>query len=286
MVGEKTLTDFLTELEIDGKSENTIRSYQNTIHQFLNFTGPESIEESNCCEIIQKYKIHLKRDKKYKNSSLRTSTTIIKRYLEYTGHNCQNVTLPKLGKQLPKYLSEEDIRKLLSAPEGLYEIRDKSILRLLYASGLRVSELTGLNKDDILFDEGILKVNNGKGSKDRQVYFDQGTGQLLKKMIYKRSRKGRVNKSPALFTNRYGNRLSTRSVQKMVKSAGYSAGIKQKVTPHILRHSFAAHYLTKSNDIKAVQQLLGHESLNTTQIYTEISNNDLKKRYNEVKLIN
>ena len=284
MITKNHLEDYLTRLEIDGRSENTLKNYRFHLEPFIKYTEKKPLNSENCKEILEKYKLKLKRERNYNNNSLRTATIIIKVFLINQGYDCHKVRVPKIGRKLPKYLSKDEIKKLLQAPSGVYKIRDKALLSLLYSSGLRVSELTNLNKQDVDFNDGTIKVNDGKGNRDRVTYTDPKTLKLLQDMIYKRTRKGREDKSPALFTTRSGSRLSTRSVQRIVKQSSKEAGLQdKKVTPHILRHSFAVHLLDKGLNIKEVQQLLGHESLLTTEIYTELSDQDLKKRYHDIQ---
>ena len=286
LITKQNIENYLTRLEIDGRSQNTTRNYRFHLESFLKYTQDNPLTPNNCKELLEKYKLHLKQDKNYSNSSLKTATVIIKIFLLDQGLDCKGVRVPKTNKKLPKYLSTDDIKRLLDAPCDIYGTRDKAVLSLLYSSGLRVSELSGLNKDDVDFDEGMIKVNDGKGGRDRITYTNPKTLQLIKDMIYKRTRKGREDKSPALFISRTGGRLSTRSVQRIVKKASETAGLHDKnITPHILRHSFAVHLLQRGLNLKEVQQLLGHESLSTTAIYTELSDQDLKKRYQDIQLL-
>jgi len=285
MIKNKDLEDYLTRLEIDGRSPSTLKTYRAFIEPFISYTREHPLTPENCRELLEEYKLHLKRDHYYKNESLKTATTVIKIFLLEEGYPCHDVRIPKTGKRLPKYLSRDEVKKLLEAPSGVYHLRDQAILNLLYTSGLRVSELVALDKEDVDFNEGTVKVNDGKGARDRVTYTTPKTLQLLKDMIYKRTRKGRQDKGPALFTTRTGDRISTRSIQRIVRKASQEAGLDKRVTPHILRHSFAVHLLEGGLNIKEVQQLLGHESLSTTMIYTELSDTDLKRRYQEIKLI-
>jgi integrase/recombinase XerD len=283
MITREDLEDYLTRLEVLGRSPVTIKNYRVLLEPFIRYTREHGLSPDNCKELLEKYQLHLKRDHQYNNGSLKTATTTIKLFLIKLGYPCHDVELPKTGKRHPKYLSREEMDKLLEAPSSIYQARDKAILRLLYTSGLRVSELTSLNKEDVDFQEGTVTVRDGKGGRDRVTFTTTGTLQLLKDMIYKRTRKGREDKGPALFTNRYGNRLTPRSIQRIVKEASREAGITKEVTPHILRHTFAVHSLNEDFNIKEIQQLLGHSSLSSTQIYTEISPRDIQKRYKQLK---
>ena len=283
MIRDEDLEDYLTRLEVLGRSQVTIKNYRAFLEPFIRYTRDHDLTPENCRELIEAYQLHLKRDHYYNNESLKTATTVIKLFLTKLGYPCQGVELPKTRKRLPKYLSRDEVEKLLQAPGGVYETRDRAVLRLLYTSGLRVSELVALNIEDVDFNEGTVKVNDGKGGRDRVTYTDRETLQLLKDMIYKRTRKGREDKGPALFTTRSGDRISTRSIQRIVKKTSQEAGLEKRVTPHIIRHSFAANSLEEGFNIKEIQQLLGHSSLSSTEIYTQIKPKDLEKKYKKLK---
>ena len=179
---------------------------------------------------------------------------------------------PKLGRPLPKALSESQIEALLNAPDLATPrgLRDRAILEVLYGGGLRISELTALNVPDVDLDEGQAIVH-GKGSKERLVLF----GQPAVEAVHRYRLDGRPELAngahPALFLNRNGGRLTARSVQTMIKECALKAGIVQDVWPHLLRHSFATHLLDGGAGLRTVQDLLGHTSANTTQIYTHVS---------------
>jgi integrase/recombinase XerD len=151
------------------------------------------------------------------------------------------------------------------------------ILALLYSSGLRVSELVYLHTDNVDLRERTIRIR-GKGEKDRIVLFDDTTKSLIKEYIEKKD-----DDTPFLFVNRSGNHLTPRYIQMMIKDHAKAAGIKKRVTPHILRHSFATHLLKNGVDIRAIQQLLGHANLSTTQIYTSVDMHTLKNAYDKAK---
>ena len=188
---------------------------------------------------------------------------------------------PKLDKRLPSFLTTDEMERLLespdlSTPQGQ---RDRALLELLYASGLRVSELANLNLEQVDLDSGEIRVW-GKGAKERVVlmgkpavnalvaYLKQGRPQLVG-----------AKKNRALFLNRYGSRLIERRVQKILEKYAGMAGIGKKVHPHILRHTFATHLLDGGADLRVVQELLGHTSLASTQIYTHVSKSHARKVY-------
>ncbi|MGZ7044220.1 MAG: site-specific tyrosine recombinase/integron integrase, partial [Methanobacterium sp.] len=150
---------------------------------------------------------------------------------------------------------------------------------LLYSSGLRVSELVTLQTDYVDLQERTIRIR-GKGEKDRIVLFDDKTKVLIEEYIEKKPHEDKY-----LFVNRLGNHLTPRYIQMMIKTCAQKAGIKKKVTPHILRHSFATHLLMNGVDIRAIQQLLGHSNLSTTQIYTSVDMQTLKNVYDRAKLV-
>jgi integrase/recombinase XerC len=193
----------------------------------------------------------------------------------------KNLLTPKLPKKLPNFLYPEELRSLLDAqdlkdPRGR---RDRAILEVIYGTGLRVTEIIRMNINDVDFDEGEIKVL-GKGSKERIVLF----GSHARNALHKYIREGRPllladKKTPALFINRRGGRLTPRSIERMIAFYARKAGINKRVSPHTLRHSFATHLLAGGADLRMVQELLGHASLSTTQVYTHITKERLKEVY-------
>ncbi len=187
----------------------------------------------------------------------------------------------KLDKRLPEFLTIDEIKALIEAPDIKKPLgqRDRAFLELLYASGLRVSELAGLNTEQLKLDTREIKVR-GKGSKERLVLMGIPAAEALTTYI-KEGRKQLAGdrKTDALFLNRNGERLTERSVQKIVQEYASTVGIEKKVHPHMLRHTFATHLLDGGADLRVVQELLGHASLSTTQIYTHVSKKQAKKVY-------
>ncbi|MBC7090283.1 MAG: tyrosine-type recombinase/integrase, partial [Methanobacteriaceae archaeon] len=204
-------------------------------------------------------------------------TIVVKKFFEFHKmDHLKDVKTPKRAKSLPKSLNEDEVKRLIRAVDTdtrqrkFTRTRDKLILSLLYSSGLRVSEVVSLKVNDIDLKDRTIRIR-GKGNKDRIVLFDQKTKKLLKEYLHERSQE-----SEYLFLNRFGNPLTPRYIQITIKKYAIKAGIKKKVTPHILRHSFATHLLKNGVDIRAIQQLLGHSNLSTTQIYTSVDMGTLK----------
>ena len=187
----------------------------------------------------------------------------------------------KLDSRLPRFLSQNEAEKLVTSPDPSSEkrIRDKALLELIYAAGLRVSEVGGLNLDSVNLDTRELRVT-GKGSKDRVALIGQSARDALKVYLAEvRSAVGPVGTEEALFVNRYGNRLSERSIQKIVREYATRAGLGNQVHTHTLRHTFATHMLEGGADLRVVQELLGHSSPATTQIYTHITGKEARQAY-------
>ncbi|MBQ4142677.1 MAG: tyrosine recombinase XerC [Thermoguttaceae bacterium] len=189
---------------------------------------------------------------------------------------------PRSGRNLPHFLTTDDMERLLSAP-SLGEpagIRDRAILEVTYSGGLRVSELVGLNDTDVDFSEGVMVIR-GKGRKERLALLGSYAAEALKEWLRVRILAREVEEEPEwpIFTNRYGTRLTTRSVGRMLEKYLKMTGLDRRTSPHTLRHSFATHLLDRGADIRSVQELLGHKSLETTQIYTHLTTSALLDVY-------
>jgi integrase/recombinase XerC len=189
---------------------------------------------------------------------------------------------PRKSHKLPHFLSTDEVGKLLSAPQGktAMALRDRAILETLYSGGLRVSELVDLNDGDLDFAQGIVKVR-GKGRKERLAPLGSFAAKALKDWLAERTlaKTEKQGREAPVFVNRLGTRLTTRSVGRMLEKYLAQAGLDGRTSPHTLRHSFATHLLDRGADIRSVQELLGHKSLVTTQIYTHVSTNNLRLAY-------
>lgn len=287
------MEDYLVELEIRNYSLNTIKTYKSIINNFHKFLMKEKdlSDEKRVLRSFKRYIYYLKREKQVTQNYIYLVTVVLKKFFEYSGLDVLNeIKAPKRTKSLPKSLNEYEVKNLISAlddyprvdsskTKDLLRLRNKVILALLYSSGIRVSELVTLHKDQVDLQERTIRIR-GKGEKDRIVLFDEGTKYLLEDYMEKRT-----DDSEYLFINRSGKHLTPRYVQMMIKDYARVAGIKKKVTPHILRHSFATHLLKNGVDIRAIQQLLGHSNLSTTQIYTSVDMQTLKNVYDRAKLV-
>lgn len=286
------IEDYLIELEIRNYSRNTIKTYKSIVINFYQFLKSEKnlTDERRVLRAFKKYIQHLKRDKGVSQNYIYLVTVVVKKFFEFGGiHTLNEIKTPKRTKSLPKHLNEQEVEDLINAfdrdPEcytekkQLVNLRNKVILALLYSSGLRVSELVTLQTDYVDLRERTIRIR-GKGEKDRIVLFDDKTKVLIEDYVQKKAQD-----SIYLFVNRSGNHLTPRYIQMMIKTHAQKAGIKKKVTPHILRHSFATHLLKNGVDIRAIQQLLGHSNLSTTQIYTSVDMQTLKNVYDRAKLV-
>jgi integrase/recombinase XerC len=189
---------------------------------------------------------------------------------------------PRKSRKLPHFLTTDEIGKLLSAPKGesAAAIRDRAILETAYSAGLRVSELVGLNDGDLDCAAGIARIR-GKGKKERLAPIGSYAMKALKRWheVRKLSDREKKGREAPVFTNKFGTRLTTRSVARMLEKYLKETGLDQRTSPHTLRHSFATHLLDRGADIRSVQELLGHKSLVTTQIYTHVSTANLRAAY-------
>jgi integrase/recombinase XerC len=191
---------------------------------------------------------------------------------------CLGVRAPKVAKRLPHALSPDEASRLLDAEaDTVLAVRDKAMFELFYSSGLRLSELTGLAPGDVSYTDGTVRVT-GKGAKTRVVPVGKQALAALKAWLQSRARLRHVDEN-ALFVNRLGQRLRPRSVQLRLKTWALKRGVASRVHPHVLRHSFASHVLQSSGDLRAVQEMLGHASISTTQVYAHLDFQHLAKVY-------
>jgi integrase/recombinase XerD len=255
-----------TELKISKNSENTIKSYISANKKFLDFLN-KTVEEISEDDV-----------KKYLSTISDKSATSIILFLSAIKYSFSSILKkditsgikrPKKEKRIPEVLTKEEMKKFLSSIKNK---KSKLMLSLMYSCGLRVSELINLKIDDLFLEEKVGKINLGKGKKDRFFNIPQNLIKPLKKQIEKQ----RKNGQEFLFSGPKG-RLSERNIQKIVKKVAKKAGIKKQISPHTLRHSFATHLLENGIDIRKIQELLGHSSISTTEIYTHVSREELKK---------
>ena len=258
--------NFLTELAVR-RSPQTVRAYAADLHSLAAFLADRPRLTSNRLREFLRASATTPRTRARKLSSLRTFARYLLRIGELDDDPTDGLQSPYRRRSLPKALSEKQTESLLDAePATRSPLRDRALVETLYGAGLRSAETVGLDLADVDFNESTLRVR-GKGSKERIVFFGRTCAAALKDYLAGE----RQTHNSALFLNARGARLSTRSVQEIVKRWARAAGLPAEVSPHTLRHSFATHLLDHEADLKTVQQLLGHESLATTQIYTHVS---------------
>ncbi len=287
------LKEYLTTLKLERNlSGNTVSSYKNDISSLLGFlktldiTDPSRVSKKE----LNSFFSSLNKTGLSSNSAARYYSSIkgFFRYLfiqNYIKENpMEKVSSPKLKKGLPLVLSVSEVDSILSRPDAsiVLGLRDKALLELLYACGVRVSELLGLKVSDLFFNEEMIRVF-GKGSKERLVPVGRSAVKWVKEYLIKsRTMLEKKHKSENfLFLNKRGTKLSRMGIWKIVDRYVKDAGIKKEVHPHTFRHSFATHLLEGGADLRAVQEMLGHADISTTQIYTHIDREYIKQMHKD-----
>ncbi len=268
MKNKEAVEAFVADLSLRGYSDNTVKAYRLTIESALKHSR-KHFKEVTTADLKQ-FLLHLQQERGCSLKTISRHANALKSF--FRNHElatADKIQLPRVEKTLPTFLNQGEIERLLSC---ISNVRDLLIIRFLYASGLRVSELVNLDREDL--EGNVVRVHSGKGKKDRITYVDEGTLQLVKEYL-----RGRKDDNSALFINRRGKRLSERHIETIVKKCAVKAGIKKKVTPHTMRHTFATHLLQNNANIVVIQNLLGHASLATTQIYTHVTDEHKKNVY-------
>ena len=271
---------------LDGKnySPNTISSYKKDLEQFKSFCKNKRIVDIDY-QFIRSYLSFLY-DKKYTAKSVSRHVSSLKSYFkfllrnEYINKNPMLlISTPKVEKKLPNYINYNDLETILSIPDRNTPLglRNALILELLYSSGVRVSELVNIKLKDIDFNNNRILIF-GKGSKERYVLYGSVCSKLLEEYLYK-SRSVLTKDSEYLLVNKFGNKITDRAIRMIIEDVIKQSCLKLKVSPHTFRHTFATHLLNEGADLKTVQELLGHENIATTGIYTHVSNEHLKEVY-------
>ncbi len=277
------IESFISYLEVErGLSPNTLQAYRRDLCQFRNWLKKDFFQVDST--LMGNYLATL-REKGNGSSTLNRKLSVIRMFYKFLytegkiDHNpVEGISSPRRGRKIPSFLSEKEVETLLEAPsvDEEYGSRDRAILEVIYGAGLRISELVNLDLTDLNLKVGWVKVL-GKGSKERIVPLGRQACRWVR--IYLRKRKIEKANKLALFCNRYGKRLSRQTCWKIIKKYSQKAGITKKISPHTLRHSFATHLLSRDADLRFVQELLGHTNISTTQIYTHITQERLKKVY-------
>lgn len=287
--------DFLTYLDIERNvALNTYKSYQYDLNQFFTFWNnlhqqnnsmPHSIQEA-----VPKFFMHL-HNLKVQKSSIARKVACFQSFVKYLHRNNIAITLkltaPRINKKLPTYLTTDEITYMLDTmPDDIFiskrPIRDRALLETLYATGVRCSELTNIKLQDINFDHKTILIT-GKGNKQRIVLFgNKAKNQLLRYIQTERATDLKHANFEYLFISAHCTKLTDRSLQQILHDLSKLLPFKKMITPHKLRHSFATHLLNAGMNLRALQELLGHSSLSTTERYTHVTTKDLKELYHQM----
>lgn len=274
-------------------SKHTAKAYYSDIMDFLLWLGDTALESVNFSKIreylhfIQKFN-YKKTTLARKIASLRTFYKYLYREKRVESNPAMNLNSPKRPKQLPKFLTQYEVEQILNnitidTPAGY---RNKAILELLWATGMRVSELSGLNFEDLNLENNEIRVF-GKGSKERIILVTDRAKTYLQRYIetarplVAKGYRTENNENSPVFINNTGFRLQTRTIRNVINEIVEKIQLPKHVTPHVFRHSFATHLIENGADLRVVQELLGHASISNTQIYTHVSSQHLKEVYNE-----
>jgi integrase/recombinase XerC len=293
---EDALAEFLRHLALEkNASALTIKSYREDLRQALTFfrsrPGGAALDASDLTTRLLRAHLAWLHDQGYAKSTVARRLAAVRSWCRFL---CRQGVLsvnpaaalrgPRQDKKLPHFVSREDMLRLLAAPpvDTPAGLRDRAILETLYSAGLRVGELTGLTSEDLDLDAGLATVR-GKGRRERLALLGPPAVEAIRAWLHRREALAgpRAAGQPALFLNRRGTRLSARSVARMLAKYLARSGLDPRTSPHTIRHSFATHLLDAGADIRSVQELLGHRSLGTTQIYTHVSTQRLRDSYHK-----
>jgi integrase/recombinase XerD len=258
--GDDLMGSLKRELEIRNFSKETVRGYLYSVEKFLIFSNKKELDENMVKDYIQKRLI------KGNPSCVRKDLFAIKFFFENVLKHPLALPNPKKNNTLPEILTIEEIRLLI---KNTSNIKHKLIIKLLYGTGLRVSEIINLKNENLNFKESLIHIKLAKGKKDRFVKIPESISEDLRKF-------SELENCKYLFESNRGGKLTKDTIQKIVQNATKKAGIKKRVYPHLLRHSFATHLLEQGTDLRIIQKLLGHSDIKTTQIYTQISQASIK----------
>ena len=281
MYAEEYLDKLAIELKLRGFTERTIGNYCYQTKKFLEFSKKDP--KKACQDDVKKYMAYLLSDKNYKASSVNLLVSALKFFFnEIIKHDVVNsLKALKQEKKLPTVLSQDELKHLIDATEN---IKHKLLIELMYSAGLRVSEAVKVKVNDLDFEQKMGIIRDGKGRKDRHIILSEKLIEQLKVYLAERESNGRYSNeknsnwkdSEYVFavTDRH---ISIRQAQQIIKDAQEKAGIKKRIYCHALRSSFATHLLEAGTDIRIIQELLGHSNLSTTERYTKVSNEQLRK---------
>ena len=275
----RIIKDYNNYLRIErAMSQNTVASYCSDVAKFLEFFDTDERKvpaERLTAEDINEYLVSLTGTSRRSQARLLSALRSFYNWMVLEGmvkdNPCDRVDMPKLGRYLPDVLSEEEVFRIIDSVDVFtwQGSRDKAILEVLYGCGIRVSEAVGLKVSGLYFKEGFVRVI-GKGNKERLVPLNEMAAESLKSYLDRRPEPADSESDDIVFLNRFGKPLSRQSMFKMIKTQALLADIRKEISPHTFRHSFATHLVEHGADLRVVQEMLGHESVTTTEIYTHI----------------
>ena len=275
----RIIKDYNNYLRIErAMSQNTVASYCSDVTKFLEFFDTDERKipaERLTTEDINEYLVSLTGTSRRSQARLLSALRSFYNWMVLEGmvkdNPCDRVDMPKLGRYLPDVLSEEEVFRIIDSVDVFtwQGSRDKAILEVLYGCGIRVSEAVGLKVSGLYFKEGFVRVI-GKGNKERLVPLNEMAAESLKSYLDRRPEPADSESDDIVFLNRFGKPLSRQSMFKMIKTQALLADIRKEISPHTFRHSFATHLVEHGADLRVVQEMLGHESVTTTEIYTHI----------------
>jgi integrase/recombinase XerC len=318
MENSNNIQEFLSYLEFEKRfSEHTAKCYGADLRQFVEFiigrsedthttaevvspagqatavvTQPKTVDQLLLSMEVNTVRAYLAflNEKQYSKSTIARKLATLRSFYKFlvkrerlSSNPVISIRTPKQDKKLPRFLEYEEVKRLLETPpmDTWLGARDRAILETLYSTGVRVSELVAMNMEDIDFLGEVVRVR-GKGKKERISPIGTSALQVIQHYMEFRNKRAQSNAnfdSKVLFVNKHGRRLSTRSVRRKMDKYLQMAGLDPAISPHTLRHSFATHMLNNGADLRSVQELLGHQSLSTTQIYTHLTTGKLKEVY-------
>ena len=282
---ESYIENFLKYLQRRSLSPNTIKAYRRDLEQFSQISGITNPQEITVVE-IRAFLAELlsggvsKRSLARKLSTLRAFFGHLADSGEVAGNPAESIRTPRFKRNLPEFLDLEQAKQMVEAPGVDFKrlsARDAAILELMYSSGMRVSELVSLDVDEIDLNSGVVRII-GKGSKERLVPVGSYAANAVRRYIHSRKAK---RGEQALIVNRFGTRITTRSIRRIVDKYARQLGLSGKISPHTLRHTFATHMLDAGCDLRTLQEMLGHSSLSTTQVYTHVTTRRMQEVYDK-----
>ncbi|MGI6595855.1 MAG: tyrosine recombinase [Elusimicrobia bacterium] len=285
MTYSEVLQYFLQHLEVERNlSKNTIAAYNSDLKKFGEFLVLNNYKLGTIDgEKITRYTLFLKKKGLSPLSIIRALSSIRGFYKFMAGQgivkgsDVPDVESPKVSRELPEVLGKEEIIDLIKKISSRDKLRNLVLIELIYGAGLRVSELTGIKLEDIDFEKGYIKIT-GKGNRERMAFLNKNTLAVIDLYLQERANT-KFDDSPWLFNNRSGKKISRQSIWKLIKKVSLYLPVEKNITPHTFRHSFATHLLEGGLDLRIVQELLGHKTLATTEIYTHLNKKHLQSAY-------